>query len=42
MVYNGVIIDVLDDPDSASFRYKQKITVKTGSNEQKMFKQWYL
>ena len=27
---NGVIIDVPDDPDSASFKSKQKITVQTG------------
>ena len=26
---NGVIINVPDDPDNASFKYKQKITVQT-------------
>ena len=29
---NGVIIDVPDDPDSASFKSKQKITVQTGND----------
>ena len=27
---NGVIIDVPDDPDNFSFKYKQKITGETG------------
>ena len=29
---NGVIIDVLDDPDSASLKCKQKITSQTGND----------
>ena len=29
---NGNIIDVRDDPDSASFKYKQKITGETGND----------
>ena len=29
---NGVIIDVPDDPDSASFKSKQKITIQTGND----------
>ena len=29
---NDVIIDVLDDPDSASFKSKQKITGQTGND----------
>ena len=32
---NDNIIDVPDDPDSASFNYKQKITGQTGNNETK-------
>ena len=28
---NGVIIDVPDDPDKASFKYKEKITGQTGN-----------
>ena len=35
-INNGVIIDVPDDPDSASFKYKQKITGQTENNEKKM------
>ena len=27
-IYNGAIIDGLDDPNSASFKYKQKIIRK--------------
>ena len=29
---DGVVIDVPDDPDSASFKYKQKITSPTGND----------
>ena len=29
---NGNIIDVPDNPDSASFKYKQKITGQTGND----------
>ena len=29
---NGAIIDVPDDPDNASFRYKQKTTSQTGND----------
>ena len=29
---NGVIIDFPNDPDSASFKSKQKVTVQTGNN----------
>ena len=32
---NGVIIDFLDDPDSASFKSKKKITDETGSDGKK-------
>ena len=32
---NDVIIDVLDDPDSASFKSKQKITGQTGNDRTK-------
>ena len=32
---NGVIIDVSDDPDSASFKYKQKITGQSGNDRTK-------
>ena len=29
---NGVIIDVPDDPDNDSFKYKQKITSQAGND----------
>ena len=32
---NGVIIDVSEDTDSASFKSKQKITSQTGNDEAK-------
>ena len=32
---NGTIIDVPDNPDSVSFKYKQKITGQTGNNVRK-------
>ena len=32
MKNNGVIIDVPDDPDNASFKSKQKITFQTGND----------
>ena len=32
---NGNIIDIPDDPDSASFKYKQKITGQTGNDRTK-------
>ena len=32
---NGVIIDVPDDPDSVSFKYKQKLTDQIGNNVRK-------
>ena len=35
---NGDIIDVCNDPDSASFKYKQKITGQTEMMDQNMFK----
>ena len=35
---NGVIIDVLDEPDSASFKSKHKITGQRGIDGTKMFK----
>ena len=34
---NGNIADVPDDPDSASFKYKQKITGQTGNVGTKIF-----
>ena len=34
---NGVIIDVLDDPDSALFKSKQKITSQAGNEWKKDF-----
>ena len=35
-LYNGDIIDVPDDPDNASFKYKQKITDQTGNDGTKV------
>ena len=35
MKNNGVIIDVPDDPDNASFKSKQKITFQTGNDGSK-------
>ena len=35
---NGNIIDVPDDPDNSSYKYKQKIAGQTGMMEQKMVK----
>ena len=32
---DGVIIDVPDEPDKASFKYKQKVTSQTGSGRKK-------
>ena len=29
---DGIIIDVPDDPDNASFKYKQKTTGQTGND----------
>ena len=29
---DGVVIDIPDDPDSASLKYKQKITSQTGND----------
>ena len=37
-INNGVIIDVPDDSDSASFKSKQKITGQTGNNGTKFLK----
>ena len=37
-INNGAIIDVPNNPDGASFKFKQKITGQTGKMEQKMFK----
>ena len=32
---DGVVIDIPDDPDSASLKYKQKITGQTGNDRTK-------
>ena len=35
---DGIVIDALDDPDSASFKYKQKQQIKQKIMDQNMFK----
>ena len=35
---NGAIVDIPDDPDNASYNYKQKITGQIGIVQQKIFK----
>ena len=37
-INNVVIIDISDDPDSASFKSKQNITGQTGNDGTKVFK----